>query len=112
MGDDILFLHIHRYQLLFFVYLPQAPTTMAGAAQKTKERAIVVADRLKHRQCIYCGTHTRNVFRRFRATTEKIQLNIPGLVEHGRCMRVKCQDAALLDTETARQDTVVMLLKL
>lgn len=55
----------------------------------------VVEDRLKHGQCIHCGIQTHQVIRKSLGKKEKIPLNIPGAVEHGRCLRESCQQAGI-----------------
>jgi hypothetical protein len=54
----------------------------------------VVASRLKQGQCIHCGIQTHEIkTKRLGLQTKKIPLNIPGHVQHGRCLQASCLQA-------------------
>jgi hypothetical protein len=63
----------------------------------------LIHDRLNHGQCIYCGIQTHTVATKgfFCRSVEKQPITIPGKVDHGRCMNMKCQDSSTNIAATA-----------
>jgi hypothetical protein len=68
--------------------LKDRTTTISSMSSK------VVASRLKQGQCIHCGIQTHEIkTKRLGLQTKKIPLNIPGHVQHGRCLQASCLQA-------------------
>jgi hypothetical protein len=54
----------------------------------------VIASRLKQGQCIHCGIQMHEIkTKRMGLATKKIPLDIPGHVQHGRCLQASCLQA-------------------
>ena len=76
-----------------------------SAAPQIVSSEKVIKDRLKNGQCIHCGVQTHEVVKKMFHKSKKIPLNIPGIVEHGRCMSASCQQAGnniALDNKPSR----------
>ena len=66
---------------------------MSSPATQTVSSQKVINNRLKNGQCIHCGIHTHKIIKKMFQKNQKIPLNLPGTVEHGRCMLTSCQQA-------------------
>lgn len=77
---------IQRYKSIIIIIII---CVMSVAASSKK----VIKYRLKNGQCIHCGIQTHDIIKKGMLTKEKVALNIPGIVENGRCLNASCQQA-------------------